>query len=130
MTWDPGRDREGLEQALLELMEEGLAFRRLEQKLDSADDSTRERLARMMPDRELSPGYYMLGDYLIWLDQRVEKMKAGLVDAAAFEVDGLCILAQAREKHDREHPFCPHCGERQDNRFWQRCFDCGFEVKR
>lgn len=129
-SFDPGRDREGLKQALLHLMEESLTFRRIESTLDSASDATRERLLGQMPERQLTPAYYLLGDYLIWLAAGLEAVGASLPDATAFEANGLAILAAARNEFEREHPPCWQCGERQDSRDALQCCECGAEFKR
>lgn len=129
-SFDPGRDRDGLKQALLHLMEESLAFHRIQSNLDSASDATRERLVQQMPERELSPAYYLLGDYLIWLAAGLEAVGASLPDATAFEANGLALLKAARNEFESKHPPCWQCGERQDTRDALQCHSCGAEFKR
>lgn len=129
-SFDPGRDREGLKQALIQLMEESWAFRRVESRLDSASDATREKLLLDLPERALSPAYYLLGDYLIWLASCLEAVGASLPDATAFEANGLAILGGARNKFESDHPPCWSCGERQESKLDLQCWNCGAEFKR
>lgn len=129
MTFDPGRDAEGLRKALLHLMEESYTLGRVQPMLDKADEATREKLLQQVPKRNLGEGYYVLGDYLIWLSLCMER--SGLLkDPTAVELNGLTILAAARAEFEREHPPCWQCGERQDNRFASCCHECGAKFRR
>ena len=124
MAFDLARDGEGVKLALLDLFEESLAWTRLQSSLEAVDDDGRERLTRSLPHRAQSPGYYKLGEYLLWLHQRVsilglpiereiDRERRGLhsgIRIAAFEADGLCLLSQARAEFERRHPTCGRCG--------------------
>ena len=128
--FNPICDRDGLKQALVETMERSLALRRLERSLKPEDDGAREEVLRQLPQPTLTSGYYMLGNYFLWLQARLEALKLPLADATSLEAEGLVVLNAACAEFEREHPCCPSCGERQDGRYWLRCFECGFEVKR
>jgi hypothetical protein len=76
----------------------------------------------------LCAGYYRWGNYLIWLEGRLQ-VGAVVREMTALEAGGLYALAQARHKFEREHPPCSSCGERQDNRAALMCWSCGQEFK-
>jgi hypothetical protein len=124
-----GRDADGLKQALRELMEEGFAYHRIAGRVDGADDEQRMR-AMGLPERTLTPGYYKLGEYLLWLAQRLDVKVPAPAKLLALEGDGLAILAEARAEFEHEHPVCGACGERQDGRLVLGCHACGIEFKR
>jgi hypothetical protein len=129
MAFELARDERGLKEALLSLFEESLAFSRMESALNTSGDDDRERMVRSLPERTLSPGFYRVGEYLLWLDRHL-RLQVPCERMQAFEAEGLCILAQARAEFERNHPPCHKCGELQDGRFALMCWSCGTEFKR
>ncbi|MGB8887113.1 MAG: hypothetical protein WCC87_10350 [Candidatus Korobacteraceae bacterium] len=135
MAFDLARDEVGLKQALLDLFEESLAWSRLQSSLEKGDERSRESKLRSLPERKLSPGFYRLGEYLLWLERRIQAAGpllrlCGGESIAGFEAEGLCVLSQARNEFERKHPPCGRCGELQDGRFVLMCWSCGLEFKR
>ncbi len=120
------RDGEGLQLALRALFEESLILQRIAAVLAHADKETRDRAAEDIPMREVSPGYYVRAVYLLDLSTSLE---LGVpVDASTIthaDVIGLRAVKNARSEFERDHPACPACGERQDNRWMKQCFQCG-----
>ena len=129
MTFDAARDSAGLKQAIAELLEEGFAYSRIAPLLDSADDANRERMLRSLPPRNLTEGYYKLGEYLLWLEQHV-RIGVPLNQAAAYEANGLCLLSAARHEFEHKHPPCGACGAMQDSQYATACYKCGQEFRR
>ena len=121
------RDAEGLHLALRCLFEEALLLHRSEgTRQRAADDpETLRRLDAEIPAREISPGYFKRAAYLLDLSAQLE---LGIpMDPASIlhsDVVGLQIVKSARADYEREHPACPACGERQDNRWMKQCFRC------
>ena len=119
------RDADGLQQAVRTLFEEALVLHRQESTLENASAEQRARLADELPERELSPGYFRRAAYLLELSTTLE---LGVpVDPASItraDVLGLTAVRSARSSYERDHPACPACGERQDNRWMPECFRC------
>jgi NADH pyrophosphatase NudC (nudix superfamily) len=117
---------DALQQALLDLFEESFTWLREKPRGKDVDAAELARIESTLAPRLLSPGYYKLGEYLLWLEAR---LKAGVPIAAvaAVEADGLCAVARARNEWERGHPPCSKCGERQDTRFALMCWNCGQE---
>jgi len=86
-------------------------------------------MLRSLPERKLSPGFYRLGEYLLWLEQNI-RATVPFESMAAFEAQGLCVLSRARNDFESNHPPCGRCGELQDGRFALMCWSCGLEFKR
>lgn len=128
---DIARDCEGIEQAIGHLLEEGFAFARVRSSIDSAEEDNQDRMIGSLPVRELSPGYYKLGEYLLWLDDVIQTKAAVVgVGMKAFEVEGLRALRVARNEFERRHPQCSSCGARQDSQFAPQCYECGVEFRK
>lgn len=130
-TVDIARDVKGLKLAILDLLEEGFSLSRVTKSLAGATEDVRERaVSATVNARKMTPGYYKLGEYLLWLDQHV---RAGVPltteTLSAFEADGLCAMEAARAEFEHAHPACGSCGTRQDNRFAFQCHECGAEFK-
>lgn len=128
--FDVARDAEGLKQAIEGLLEEGFAYSRIALPLESSDDEGRDRLLRTLPERNLSEGYYKLGQYLLWLEQHLRSASIDLDKGEALEVDGLCVLSAARREFEHKHPPCGGCGALQDTRFVGSCHACGIEFRK
>ena len=119
------RDPEGLQLALRALFEEGLIRHRLAPMLEKADAETIARAEDDMPERELSPGYFNRAAYL--LDLSITMATGVQMDATMLtraDVLGLQAVRTAKADYERDHPACPACGERQDNRWMKQCFSC------
>ena len=126
---DVARDVKGLKLAILDLLEEGFAISRVTLSVEDVEGKKALMLSAI-PPRKLTPGYYKLGEYLLWLDQHA---RAGVPlggTLAAFEADGMCAMDAARAEFEHEHPTCGCCGVRQDNRFVPQCRECSVEFKR
>jgi hypothetical protein len=117
---------DALQQALLDLFEEGFCWQREAPRGKEVDAAELARIEGTLAPRLLSPGYYKLAEYLLWLEAR---LKVGVPIAAmtTVEADGLCAVARARNEWERGHPTCAKCGERQDTRFALMCWSCGCE---
>lgn len=126
MVIDVTRDREGLEQAILGLLEEGFAFSRVRSSLCDAAEDTFDRLMNSIPPRTLSPGYYKLGEYLLWLES-ILRASVSPKDFASFEAEGLVLISRARRTFESNHPACGACGAHQDSAFATQCHNCGVE---
>jgi hypothetical protein len=128
---DVVRDQEGVRMALEEIFEEDFVRSRVDQESEGANEETRERMARQIPARTLSPGYYEFALHLLRLETEA---KAGIPIAAAevanFEAAGLVALERARGGFDRRHPPCSACGAAQQNRFTPQCHACGTKFHR
>ncbi len=129
MKIDTAYDVEGLSQALSELLENGFAQARVTRSLDDSDDEGRDRISGSLPPLTLSPGYYKLAEYFLWL----EKCKDNDLIKGAFtlaESEGLIAVAEARAQFERNHPPCGACGALQDSPFATGCHKCGAEFMR
>jgi hypothetical protein len=124
--FDPRKDADGIEAAILELLEESYAHSRTARV---PSETTREHMMAGRPPRKLSPAYYRLADYLLWLDQ-VIKTGLRIRQATEDEVTGLCALSCARDKFERQHPPCYQCGLRQQSEYAVACWSCNAEFKR
>jgi hypothetical protein len=120
---------DALQQALFGLFEESFCWQREAPHGKEIDAAERERIEGTLAPRLLSPGYYKLGEYLLWLEARV-KVGVPIAAMTAAEADGLCAVARARNEWEREHPTCAKCGERQDTRFALMCWSCGQEFQK
>ena len=129
MAFELVRDGDAVKQALICLFEESLAWHRLKPTLESTDEADRELQLQSLPERKLSPGFYRLAEYLMWLGARMQATALRL-DLLSFEAEGLCILSQARSEFESNHPPCGRCGEMQDSRMSLMCWCCGQEFKR
>src|ERR1017187_3632430 len=120
---------DALQQALLDLFEESFTWLREKPPGKKADAAELARIESTLAPRLLSPGYYKLAQYLLWLEAR---MKAGvsIKEMTAGEADGLCAVVQARNEWERGHPPCSKCGDRQDTRFALMCWSCGQEFQK
>ncbi len=119
-------DREGLKEAILWLFEETLWLGRLDSTLKNADEDAKARAMADMPDREISPGYFVRANYLLDLSLQIELgMQFTAASLTQAEVIGLAAVRAAKAEFEYEHPACPACGERQDNRSMKQCFKCG-----
>lgn len=121
------RDAEGLQLALRELFEESFFDEAIKSLLAKLEDNPeeRDRVFRDRPERNLSPGYYDRAAYLLELGSAIE---AGAQFTAATlgrdDVAGLQAMKRARNSFEHDHPSCPACGTRQDNRFMKQCKGC------
>jgi len=128
---DVERDTVGLQLAVRELFEETFAEESVRATLEQlADDAeARERVMAELPQRTLSPGYYGRGAYLLELDAAIG---AGVQYSAQIltrsDVMGLLAIKRARAEFERDHPGCPRCGARQDNRFTPKCRRCQLQL--
>ena len=124
MAIETTRDAEGLRQAVLELLERGFAQGRVARTLDDCDDDGRERISDSLPPLTLSPGYYKLAEYFLWLDRA---KKCELIEGAftVTEADGLLAVSDARGEFERNHPACGICGALQESPFATSCHKCG-----
>jgi hypothetical protein len=129
MTIETTRDVEGLKQALRELLEEAFSLSRVEKSMEGANEAAQQRMLASLPPRTLSPGYYKAAEYLLWLEQHLE-VGAPAGTMVAWEADGLCVVARARDEFEREHPACGACGALQDSRWMAKCCACGAEFRR
>ena len=124
------RDGEGLQMALLWLLEEALVRGRIAKAVASASDYEVTRLEAEIPDREISPGYFTRAGYLLGLSTDLE---LGIpIDPASIspsDVIGIRAVRAARAEFDREHPGCPRCGERQDNNVMRVCWACNYKLR-
>jgi hypothetical protein len=128
MTIDPARDKQGIETALRELLEESLAYQRVKGSMESAADDTRESMLASLPPRTLAAGYYSAAEHLLWVEARV---KAGVpLLLISWEADGMVLLGRVRRQFEHDHPPCYKCGELQSGRFATSCHACGAEFKR
>lgn len=124
------RDGEGLQMALLWLLEEALVRGRIAKAVAASSDHEVERLEAEIPDRELSPGYFKRAGYLLDLSTQLE---LGIpIDPASItpsDVVGIRAVRSARAEFEREHPGCPRCGERQDNNVMRVCWACNYKLR-
>ena len=124
------RDGEGLQMALLWLLEEALVRGRIAKAIAAASDHEVARLEAEIPDRELSPGYFKRAGYLLDLSTQLE---LGIpMDPASFtasDIIGIRAVRSARAEFEREHPGCPRCGERQDNNVMRVCWACNTKLR-
>ncbi len=107
-------------------------LRAAETAVPSAGQSSRLRAAALDPRRMqevVAPrprvplaAQLWLG-YLLWLEETLQTLSAGLADVSAAELAGLFALARARSRFLREHRFCPHC-EAPNPRPARRCRRC------
>lgn len=129
MSIDVTRDLEGIQQAIADLLEEAFVWSRVAPSMDGAAEGTRERMMGTLPPRKLSPGYYRIAQYLLWLEERI-RVCVPVSWLPAADADGLCVLARARAQFENNHPTCSVCGAPQDSRFATSCHQCGAEFKR
>lgn len=126
------RDGHGLQQAVLSLFEESLVRHRNRTAMERAKDDpeTLDALESEIPERELTPGYFARASYLIDLQNKIE-MRFPMDAATLTEADwiGVRAVATARAEFEREHPGCPRCGERQDNRHMRVCPFCNYQIR-
>jgi hypothetical protein len=130
MRFSPASDEEGMKRAIVEMMEESFVRERLAGQMLGADEEHRQKaIARQMPERTLSEGYYKVGAYLCWLSRQME---AGVPPEAllSFEAVGLRAVEDARLAFRNAHPSCGGCGALQDGRFSVRCHECGMEFRK
>jgi hypothetical protein len=125
MTIDVARDYEGLSQALTEVLEEDFAFACVRRAFERSQGEDRMHVLNGLPPRTLSPGYYKLASYILWLEERI-KAGARFERMAAWELDGLVALERARAKFEYDHPTCA-CGAHQQSRFESKCHACGLD---
>jgi hypothetical protein len=126
---DTAREREGIEKAVLDLLEESFTFACVRRSLDFVDDETAARMLDM-PERMLSPSYYKLGEFLLWLADLLEIGAASNDRLTADELEGLRALAAAKREFESRHPKCGACGTRQESKFSPSCRECGAEFTR
>jgi hypothetical protein len=119
------RDIEGLQMALREIFEESYIAGANGSIYDSQDRDAWQRAEEDTPARSLSPGYYSRAAYLLDLASAIE---TGAVFSAAMltrhEVRGLEAVRRAKAAFESEHPSCPGCGRRLDNRHMPQCSHC------
>lgn len=128
---DVWKDRDGVRMALEEIFEEDFVRARISRESQGANKETRERMERNIPLRTLAWGYYSFGEHLLRLDaQRRAGIGLAAGDLAAFEVEGILALDQARSAFEGRHPACTRCNMRQQNRFGVECPGCGAKFLR
>ncbi len=125
------RDTQGLQLALRSLFEEALIRHRMESAMEASSGYELARLEAELPERELSPGYFTRAGYLLDLSTAIE-MGIPMDPATLTHADvmGIRAVRSARADYEREHPACPACGERQDNRHMKHCYACHIEFAR
>jgi hypothetical protein len=125
---EAGANLPAIEKAIDEFLEEGYAYQVNRHEIEETPAELRaEALRNMLPERTQADGYFGWLRYLVWLDG-VRELAADLQLSAA-EVQGLGILHRCRNKFQRSHPPCMHCGmPNEDHEF--RCHNCMGELKR
>jgi hypothetical protein len=89
------------------------------------DEEMRESILMDAPSRTLSPGYYDRCVYLLDLGSAIEAgVQYGAGQLRRDDVAGLLAVKRAKAEFEQEHPSCPSCGTRQDNRFMDKCKSC------
>jgi len=125
------RDAAGIGTAVRELFEESFFEEAVRTSLEKVgdDELRREEILNDAPRRTLSPGYYDRAGYALDLGAAIE---AGAQYPATMlmrsDVIGLQAVRRAKAEFERDHPGCPRCGVRQDNRFLQTCKKCAFRL--
>lgn len=125
------RDMEGLQVALRELFEEAYLREAVAGVMERADEAARARALDDLPERSLSPGYYDRSTYLLDLASAIDcgvTYDAGLL--CRDDVRGLQVLKRAKNEFERDHPPCPRCGTRQDNKWVTVCRSCSLTFSR
>jgi hypothetical protein len=124
------RDAAGLQMAVRARFEEALLLHRMQDKMDTASHSEMARLEAELPEREISPGYYARADYLIDLANTLQ-LGIPMEPASLTHTDvvGIRTVRSTYAEFEREHPGCPRCGERQDNRHIKMCHACHYKLK-
>ena len=121
------RDRDGLHQAVLALFEESLHRHRAA----NAPASVQAVMEESLPERELADGYFRRASYLVELSNQLE---IGITHPHSVmtqeDAVGVATVRQARAEYEAEHPSCPKCGERQDNRHTPVCHACSYQFRR
>jgi len=119
------RDIEGLQMALREIFEESYIAGANGSVYAAADREAIGRAEEDTPARSLSPGYYSRAAYLLDLASAIE---AGASFPPSFltrvEVQGLEAVRRAKAVFESDHPSCPGCGRRLDNRHMVQCPYC------
>jgi hypothetical protein len=126
------RDREGLQIAVRELFEESFFEESMQPLLAKiTDEESRAAILMDAPVRSLSPGYYDRCIYLMDLGSAIEAGAQYSADQLRRDdVVGLMAVRAAKAEFEREHPSCPACGTRQDNRFMDKCKSCRTTFRR
>ena len=124
---DPTRDLTNLQTAIEGLLEEEFAFSRVRRSLERAEEGDREHIFESLPERVLSPAYYMWAEYLVWLEARMEIARWEKLQVC--EAEGLMTMGRARSRFEHNHPECA-CGARLESRFVPSCPSCGLELRR
>jgi len=106
---EPAMALAALAQAVEDFFEEGYAFQVNQREIDETPAHLRSAaLTAMLPARTQAEGFYAWVRYLVWLDG-IRELAPSLVLTAA-EAEGLAVLRRQRNKFQREHPPCHHCG--------------------
>jgi hypothetical protein len=125
------KDTEGLQVALRELFEESYLRDAIGMLIEDADIETADRAYEDLPVRTLSPGYYTRAEYLIDLGSAIDtgaQYSAAMMDRS--DIRGLQALKRAKVLFENDHPPCPGCGVRQDNRFATQCRSCSTKFRK
>ncbi|HET7872317.1 MAG TPA: hypothetical protein VFL42_07375 [Terriglobales bacterium] len=100
------QDIDGIQQAALELLSASLNQKNVEMRLRMTQSDDLEKIAKLVPSTQLSPGYHEWALYLFWLES------VQLDPDFADEMDGLLALRRARHHFEEENPVCSGCGKR------------------
>lgn len=126
---DCRRDYPGLRVAAAETFVESFLRSSLDEVLlGTPHKEAVDALARAMPKRSVSFGYYGWVSYLMWLRAVAALPSAGIV-LMADEAEGLLVLADAEREFRAHHPSCWKCGALNEESAFS-CRKCQAEFKR
>lgn len=133
-SYDVATDTAGLRVAALELFEESLAAQIAEKiagRVRGAANEARAIAGAGGRTRSLAGGYYGWVEYLFSLEgMRAAGIHFTAAEMQARELEGLQVVAAAREEFRAAHPGCPACGAPLQNVGVMGCWKCGKRFER
>jgi hypothetical protein len=100
------QDIDGIQQAAFELLSASVNQKNVEARLRMTQWDDLEKIAKLVPSTQLSPGYHEWALYLFWLES--VQMDPDFAD----EMDGLLAVRRARQQFEDQNPTCHACGQR------------------
>jgi hypothetical protein len=124
---EAGRQLDLLERAIDEFLEEGFAYTRNRREIEeTAPEHRAAAMREWIPQRSQAEGFFGWLRYLVWLDGIREIVP--LLPLSVAEVEGLSLLQRCRNRFQRSHPPCLHCGM-PNSEYDFSCHHCLKELK-
>jgi hypothetical protein len=126
---DVRRDFPGLRIAAAEMFIESFLRKDMDDVLSgSMRNYAIEALAKAMPARTVSLGYYRWVGYLLWL-RSITALPGSGIELMGDESEGILVVNDAEREFRNRHPPCGKCGALNEESAWS-CKKCQVEFKR